>query len=409
MRRFLSYLKAAAGPIGSAGAQFLLSLLLLRSTTSEAFGVFSFLLLAAQLSLGVWGALFCAPLPVLLARADEPTRNSVLRCMSTTNLFAAAAIGVGFFALAKWMNLQVLSGAVFAGFSSLALVRWFARARAYALGCPGRAMASDLAYAATLFLVTATLTLLPAIDLTAAFGALLASTAVGMLFVYHLGLRAQLEGLHPRNLRGYGAIWRAHSRWSLVGVFSTEATANAHAYVVTLAYGPSAYAPIAASALLIRPLNVAMNALSEFERPRMARQLGEGRRRQAGSSSRWFLLALILAWLLTLATSVAMLELTPQWLLPPQYDARVLMLGGALWMIVTLVRLMRVPSSVLLQAGGSFRPLAMASVYACGISVVAVIAILALGSPVWSIGGILVGEAVFAILVWNLARGFTKG
>ena len=49
-------------------------------------------------------------------------------------------------------------------------------------------------------------------------------------------------------------------------MLTTEATANAHVYIVTLIYGPLGFAPIAATALFIRPVGVAMNTLTDYER-----------------------------------------------------------------------------------------------------------------------------------------------
>jgi hypothetical protein len=48
VRRVQHYSLATVGPVGSAGAQFALSLVLLRRLDPEAFGGFSFLLRAAQ-------------------------------------------------------------------------------------------------------------------------------------------------------------------------------------------------------------------------------------------------------------------------------------------------------------------------------------------------------------------------
>jgi putative peptidoglycan lipid II flippase len=76
VRRVQHYSLAMVGPVGSAGAQFALSLVLLRRLDPEVFGGFSFLLVTCQLSWGVWGALFCAPLPAILAAGEPAARGS---------------------------------------------------------------------------------------------------------------------------------------------------------------------------------------------------------------------------------------------------------------------------------------------------------------------------------------------
>ncbi len=73
------------------------------------------------------------------------------------------------------------------------------------------------------------------------------------------------------------------------------------------------------------------------------------------------------------------------------------------------MRLFRTPESTFLQAVGRFRPLAWASIGSSGVSVLAVILFLAVGGPLWSISGILLGEVVFAALIWRqLARWWAE-
>ncbi|MDB5622627.1 MAG: hypothetical protein JWR39_1190, partial [Devosia sp.] len=91
-RRIFSYGLAAAGSIASAGAQFLLSFQLLHAVDPGQFGGFAFLLLCSQLSLGVSGALLCAPYPVLLQKhALDP--KPIVTALFSANL--ALAIGTG--------------------------------------------------------------------------------------------------------------------------------------------------------------------------------------------------------------------------------------------------------------------------------------------------------------------------
>ena len=64
------YARAAVGPIGGAGAQFVLALVLLARLPAAGFGCFAFLMVVAQLGLGVWGALFAAPLLVAAVQRE---------------------------------------------------------------------------------------------------------------------------------------------------------------------------------------------------------------------------------------------------------------------------------------------------------------------------------------------------
>jgi hypothetical protein len=128
-------------------------------------------------------------------------------------------------------------------------------------------------------------------SLTVTWAAMLLGTLAGFLPLGRAYLAEQFRHFRLDEVTRYAAVWRPHAPWSPLGVVSTEAAANAHVYIITLQRGPYAFAPLAASALLIRPITVAMNALTEFERARMARQLGAGevdgaRAPRRGSSAR---------------------------------------------------------------------------------------------------------------------------
>ncbi|WP_415388827.1 hypothetical protein [Roseomonas sp. BN140053] len=385
-------------------AQFALSLVLLRVLDIGAFGSFSFLLIVSQLSWGVWGALFCAPLPILLTAGDVASRRRLLRSLFTTNLLGAGLAFMLFLPLGIVAGVAPGGAALFAASAALALLRWFARAHAYATGRPLRATASDLAYSLVLLAGLVLILLARTADLEMAFTTLLLGAVAGLLPFGRDYLVSQFTGMSWRDLPGYRAVWRQFAGWSLLGVVTTEATANSHVYIVTLVYGPEGFAPIAASTLLVRPMNVAMNALTEFERARMARQIGDGQIGQAAASVRFFRWVLVTGWIANVLAAGALLYYGPRLVFPPQYSMPFLVTAAALWMAVVAVRLLRTPESALLQSAGAFRPLALASVASSGISVVAVAILLAVSGPLWSIGGILIGELAFAGWIWRQTR-----
>lgn len=276
MNRLARYVLAALGPVATAGVQFLLSLLLLRSLPPAAFGGFSFLLIAATLATSVWSAMFCAPLLVFMTQRREQGADQAAKAVLMASVVGAAIATVGFAALALATGFPAEASVIFAFFASLGLVRWLGRAHAYALGHQTRTIASDVVYAVSLMGGIGLLFTLEAITLDHAYLVLLVATVAGIGALGRPYASALLIAPTPAVLRGYRRVWREHSSWSLAGVVSTEATVNCHAYLVTAICGPAAFAPIAATQLLIRPITVATNALMEFERAQMARQLGEG-------------------------------------------------------------------------------------------------------------------------------------
>lgn len=394
---------ATVGPLSTAATQFILSLQLLHVLDAKAFGSFSFLLVTAQFSSGVWSALFCAPLAVLMTQGTADERQTVLRCLFVTNL-ALSVVGFLFFwMLGAALGVSTPAALLFAGYGAVALLRWFGRAYAYITGAQIRAAASDLLYSLALMLGLVLIYRSGTGDLRLPNAALMFSAILSLLPFGREYLVRQFVRLSPRDIPFYRGVWRRHSGWSLTGVVTTEATANAHAYIVTFFLGPTAFAPLSASALLIRPIGVVMNALTDFERPQMARQLDAGSLDGALHSVRLFRLALLTIWIGTALASAALMAYGPRLIFPERYSIDYLATGAALWMAVAGMRSLRAPESVLLQAGGVFRELAYASMISSGVSVAAVVILLVVGGPLWSIAGIFVGETIYAAWIWRQA------
>ncbi|MBD8066794.1 hypothetical protein IC608_15070 [Devosia sp. PTR5] len=396
--RLFGYGFAALGPIGSAGAQFVLSLQVLHVLDPAVFGTFAFLLLLSQLSLSVSSALLVAPFPVAVA-ADGVDRRSMLACFHSANLVYSALVLVVFWIIGTALGLGTGVALIFGAYAALMALRWFGRAYNYFHGWQGRTIRSDLLYGLLLLGAVWIMQATGTASLLAATLGLLAAAAISTLVLGRDFLLCQATRLSLHALGTYRAIWRNHSRWSLAGVATTELTANAHAYVVTLLIGPLAFAPLAASALLIRPINLAANALRDFERPRLARILANQGTEPAVGALRAFSAVLFSVWTGCAVLAAAIAVYAPGAIFPPEYARGELLLGASLWFGVTLLRNLRTPSSVLLQAAGQFRPLASASSVSCGVSIAAVAGLTFLLGPVWSIAGVALGEMVFAAMV----------
>lgn len=169
-RKLARYLPPALGQIGSAGAQFVLSLQLLHSLSPEKFGVFAFLMIALQLGFGISTAVLCAPYPLVLGRSEGPEeQRSINRAFATGNLLYAlmgacvmALCGLRFsLETGEYLLLFAFSGAMF--------LRWFARAFSYASARPLRAAASDILYGAVVLVGVALIRTLAGVSLSSGF------------------------------------------------------------------------------------------------------------------------------------------------------------------------------------------------------------------------------------------------
>lgn len=402
MKSLGRYAMASVGPVGAAAAQFLLSLILLQRLSPAAFGSFSFLLIAVQLLIGIWSALFNAPLLVLTVRDTDAGGNPAIRAIFTTNLLGAVLAGIVLSLIALAMGLAPSGASIMGAYAMVALLRSLGRAHAFAIERPWRAMRSDIAYSVTLLLATALWS--QSATFTLAGLALLIAAAVGLLPLGRTYAEAQFGRIAPQDLAAYLPVWREHSGWSLTGVITTEATANAHSYLVTWLVGPAAFAPIAATALLIRPIMVATNALMEYERAQMARMVVAKDRDRAQSSMRLLRAILLLICLATATIAAALLLWAPTLVYPSQYSMDLLVVGTTCWIAVATVRAVRVPDSALLQAAGQFRRLAYASMFASIISIMLVVACLSSAQPIWSIAAMGIGELAMTIWLWVAAR-----
>src|SRR5256885_1534259 len=120
--------------------------------------------------------------------------------------------------------------------------------------------------------------------------ALAASLPFGASFFRH-----QVAALRGDPWR-YRPIFRDVTRWSLIGVVLTELTLNAHAYLVTFISGPGAFALLALGMLLMRPASLMQSALTDLERPTMARAIGAKDSAALARIQRYFTFGLGAAW-----------------------------------------------------------------------------------------------------------------
>ena len=396
---------ATMAPVSVSVAHFLLQMVLLRVVDKAVFGLLALVLGFIQFGFGLSNALVSTPytLDVNHQPADNPSKLVYFKVNALFSIFwgaCCAALAVGFgHAVEAWM---------FGAFGLLAMVRWFGRAHLYALHRPTRAAISDFIYAAVLLTGIGvawftTLSLSTAL-LLLALASFLGAIAVGRDF-----LNVQVGRAWGASLRPYATIWRDQARWTLVGVVCSEATSNAHSYVITLVAGPAAFAPIAAATLLVRPISLALTSLTQLERPVMVRQLAAADTYGAARSARVFQIAVVTIWAVTIAAGAALLLWFPRLLFKPSYGTDALTTAFALWSVISAMQCWSTPSSVLLQAAQWFRRLARAGIVSAVVATAAVLAAALLLPPVYSLFGILLGQLVMNLRLADLVRRWTRG
>jgi len=393
---------SAAGPLCISAAHFVAAIVFLHAFTRAEFGLFSFLLVIVPFCLSLSGALVGAPVAIAVRRGAM--EHGEIGTYLKTNLALGAAAAACIFLLMRASEAAWLLAAIFGAYGGAMTLRWFARTLCYAKGPAVRVLLSDLLYSLVLLAGLFVLRGLHALDPLRAAELLFVACAIALLSFGRLYLDEQFRPSANGSLAGYRAIWLELARWSAAGVILTEFTVNAHAYLVTFLCGPAAFAPLAAGALFIRPVQLVLSAVPDRERPVMARLLGRGDRMGARHSVNQFRMAAGAAWLATVTASAVLLTWFPQLVLKKGYDPAQALIVLGFFAAIMAARTLRTPESVLLQAAGQFRPLAHASLWACVVSLAATLLLLLIAGPVFSLAGILGGELVVTMRVLALSR-----
>jgi hypothetical protein len=401
------YALSALGPLSIAGAHFLASLLFLKLMPPATFGLFAFVLVLVPFWLSISVALLGAPLATTRQRHDGDAWRELPTLMKANLVFSLAAtlVVAGVMAVTGASPAAALLLGLYGGVMCL---RWFARWLSYATHHPLRAVLSDVAYGLLLVAGLALLVPLHAISMLNAAVVLCISAAAGLAVFGQSFLAPQIRSLWDGTLSAYRPIWRDLTQWALLGVVTTELSANAHAYLVTLFSGPKSFALIAAGSLFMRPVSLCLTALPDRERPLMVQTLMAGDHAAADRCVRDFRGAAIGIWLLTFVASAIALAWFPSLILKAEYDRQQILIVVVLWAAIMAVRSWRTPDAVLLQAAREFRPLASASVWSSLVSLGLTSVLLLTLGPVASMIGILVGDVVMTERIIALVRRWKR-
>jgi hypothetical protein len=368
---------------------------------TAAIGTLAFLLVIIQFGYSLSNALVSTPYTIAVNQGDEADGKS-FDFFFPVNLLLALSQGVICAGIA-WATASPAAAAMFGLAGTLSLVRWFGRSNAYAHHKPASAARSDLAYAATI-VVALLIASRTGADLASIGGILVAASIIGLLPFGFAYVRRHVAIGPVRALSNYQPVWREQSAWTLVGVLSTEATSNAHSYIVTLLAGPAAFAPVAVGMLFFRPVNVCITALTQLERPRMTRAVASGDHDGAIKSERIFMGALVFLWAATCIVAALVLFGFPQLILKPTLNHELVATAVGLCALLSLVQCVQTPMSVMTQARKAFRPLANQSLRSCGVGIAAVTLLTLAVAPIFSIAGVVLSQLVMMLGIWQLDR-----
>jgi O-antigen/teichoic acid export membrane protein len=403
----LRYAMTAAGPISISAAHFVAAIIFLHTLARAEFGLFSFVFVIVSFCFSMSGALFGASLVNSLNTVGFLSEASLASFMKANALFSVLAACV-VFALMLGGSATPEIAALIALYGGVMTMRWFARSHAYAIHKMKRAIISDLTYSTTLLAALGTAAFAHTLTPVSAGASLAICACFGLAAFGGEFLYAQIGAVFTGSLRGFLPVWKDLARWSLLGVVTTEAASNAHAYLVTFISGPHAFALLAVGALFMRPVSLVMTALPDAERPAMARAMAQNKVAEAMRALFQFRVAGFAVLVATIVLAAVILIWFPQLVIKDGYDPKSVVAVVCIYIAIVGIRVARTPDSVFLQVLGEYRDLSSASVRSSFVSVAVVLALLLAFGPLVSLLGIVAGEAVGAHRVFVLTRRWRK-
>ena len=393
-RRFVLML---SGEVMQSIFHFAFNVALVRALPAHDYGVFATVLLMGGLALQYVRCLVGTP--ACLAISPALGRRSALALDVTFGSGALAlSLGIGAgtaLCLHVWLGSSALTGGAYIGLWSM---RAYLRTAFFARHQQGYASLSDLVFTLSGTILALTLLLGPQDDLLdRSFLVLALANALSIAAALLFPLRRIRLNFGRATRARFTRLMRQLS-WSLLGVTMGNLQAQGQIMLVIMLAGPVAYAPIAAMQVFFAPLRLLGFAMANMMQPEIATLLA----RRDGAKFRELLPFWTLVMLaVSAAYGVAALLALPLISAPVFEGQPKLLLWLFAWLGATLPMLYIMPK-LTLEVNRSFRLLAIiggiSAVVGMGLGAI----LLLLATPVISLSGILVGEAIVLVCCWYL-------
>ena len=391
---------------------FTLNLILISIWAASLFGMYVIIIAVSMIWSSVQTALIEAPLATLRPQAKDLNDERQLLAslwMATCTLTATAFV-------LTWLGFTLIFGDQYSIlpfatslFVAGGLLREYVRSLLFSKFCVAQVLVLDAVY---IFVAAAGLGMLWAwhgpLELTQlivvlAFAAIFAS----MISILALLPLFSLQFGHAARDR-YVSIWRAYSRWALLGAVLSEVRTRAHVFVIGAWFGTAAVGILEAGRLIYRPLVLIHQAWARVAQPTFARFAAVG---DFGGSN------LLARFSAAGAIVLAVLFIIAVWLGWPYLQSHVFRgeytnIGTivALWGLVSVIFLVDGVYSTQLQGLARFRELSLTSIVGALVTLVMLAVVVAMGNYEWSIGAIALGNIVeLALVLFILSRVYQAG
>jgi len=376
-------------------ASFSIGLILIRSTSDVQYGYYVLASSAIVLLVSMQNAFFSPPLAIRMSRLDRPGRAELVGGLYRAQRRILPALGgvAVVIALGLWYAraLDVHTGPLVLAtvFAALAILhREYFRMVLLTHRRPYDVLRTDIVYVVLMVAGVSLVTLTPVPAVTAVFVLGLAAVVSGIL------LSRTLHRHEPWNMDGAHGVLREIvplAAWSTAGAGIHWAFSQGYIFLVAGTLDVATVAAIAATRLLMMPVNLLSTGIGSLMLPLAASWL-----QRHGARLLWRRLCLMALGLGALTLCYfAVLWLTRDWLfavvLKKEFAQRdeLLLLWGAIFLVIVV----RNQVVCLLAAQGHFRILT---------SLTLVIAVISLGSSYWGMLRFGVGGALVGMLIGEL-------
>jgi len=398
-RRHFAFARLLSSAITSqallSAANFSVGLILIRSTTDIQYGYYVLASSAIVLLVSMQNAFFSPPLAIRMNRLDRHGRGELVGGLYRAQRRILPALGgaAAVIALGLWYAkvLDVYTGLLVpaTAFAALAILhREYFRMVLLAHRRPYDVLRTDILYVVLMVAGVMLVTLMPAAAVAAVFTLGLAAAASGIL------LSRTLHRHEPWSMDGAQGILREIAplaAWSTAGAGIHWAFSQGYIYLVAGTLDVGAVAAIAATKLLMMPVNLLSTGIGSLMLPLAADWL-----QRHGARLLWRRLCLMALGLSAVTLCYfAVLWLLRDWLFAvllkkefAQRDELLLLWGAIFLVIVVRNQLICLPA-----AQGRFRILTSFTLAS---------AVISLGSSYWGILRLGVGGALVGVLIGEL-------
>ncbi|TKB48193.1 hypothetical protein FCL40_13785 [Ferrimonas sediminicola] len=373
---------------------FGLNLLLIKFWTPAMFGVYSILFTLGFVFISLQNALINTPYSVLIPARKNP--DALRRALSQGNLMFLVSLALLclLLQLLPGFNQSYASPLLITLFFVVRLLREYLRCRWSAELDLMPVMWADMAFVMLFALGGAWLWWQQGwgdFSLNQLLWLLCMSQLLSLCYL----LAKEVPLLRPlgwrRLARVYAPVWQ-QSRWSLVGVTTTEIQNRGYIFVVGLLFGSAMVGFIQAGRVFFGPLNIITSAWTRVAKPTLARLNAEGNQGAFFRLVRQGLLGFTLFNLLFGLTLWLFWPLMDRHLFSHEYHG----VGWVTlqWAIVTLLFHLRATSSAAIQAQNRFKPLAKATLWGAAFALTTLAIIGLTHGGEWVVLSVILGEAV---------------